>query len=463
MGLIGFWHSKFVCMQGEYMNSMEKIGLHVPAILLPKQHVDMTRWSVVACDQYTSEKPYWKSLDTLVGDAPSTLRLILPEVYLEEDDIQERILQTQNKMKEYLEADIFTEHNGFLLLERQLPSGGSEDTCPARYGLMVALDLEQYDYSPGSQSLIRATEGTILDRLPPRMNIRRGAPLELPHILVLIDDPHMTVIEPFAAIKQHLSRLYDFDLNKNGGHISGYLLDQPIHQQQVAHALGELASPDSFYAKYPVEPDFHKVLLYAMGDGNHSLATAKAIWEELKPTVGMQHPARYALVEIENIHSPALTFEAIHRLVSEPHTNFLTAFQSFTPHTQTPSKTYESLIEYVKRETPDNRQRFGFLSNHEYMGIEIQEPTKNLAVGTLQDFLDQWKEQGGFDSIDYIHGDDVLDKLAQKSGNLGFYLPAMKKSELFTTVILDGALPRKTFSMGEAHEKRYYLECRKLF
>jgi hypothetical protein len=463
MDLIGHQDRKDFCVQGECMNSMEKIGLQVPTILLPKQRVDMTRWSVVACDQYTSEKQYWESLDNLVGDAPSTLRMILPEVYLEEEDIQERILQTQKKMKEYLEADIFVEHGGFLLVERRLPSTGAEDANPARYGLIVALDLEQYDYSPGSQSLIRATEGTILDRLPPRMNIRRGAPLELPHILVLIDDPHMTVIEPFAAVKQHLSLMYDFDLNKNGGHICSYLLDQPVHQQQVAHALGELASPDSFYAKYPVEPELHKVLLYAMGDGNHSLATAKAIWEELKPTVGMHHPARYALVEIENIHSPALTFEAIHRLVSEPRANFLAAFQSFTTHTQTPFKTYESLIEYVKQETPDSKQRFGFLSNNEYMGIEIEEPTKNLAVGTLQDFLDQWKESGGFDTIDYIHGDDVLDNLAQKSNNIGFYLPAMKKSELFTTVILDGALPRKTFSMGEAHEKRYYLECRKLF
>jgi hypothetical protein len=463
MGLIGFQHSKVFDSQGVSMNSMEKIGLHVPSILLPKQDVDMTRWSVVACDQYTSEKQYWESLDTLIGNAPSTLRMILPEVYLEDQDIKERILQTQKKMKEYLEADLFDEHQGFLLVERQLPSAAGDDIHPARYGLIVALDLEQYDYSPGSQSLIRATEGTILDRLPPRMNIRRGAPMELPHILVLIDDPHMTVIEPFAAVKQHLSQVYDFDLNKNGGHITGYLLDQSVQQQQVAHALGELASPESFYAKYPVEPNHFKVLLYAMGDGNHSLATAKAIWEKLKPTVGMHHPARYALVEIENIHSPALTFEAIHRLITEPRNNFLTAFQSFTPHTQTPFDSYESLIAYVKQETPDNKQRFGFLSNHEYVGIEIQETTKNLAIGTLQDFLDQWKEQGGFNTIDYIHGDDVLDELAQKTNNLGFYLPAMKKSELFTTVILDGALPRKTFSMGEAHEKRYYLECRKLF
>jgi hypothetical protein len=462
MGLISFQHSKVFFAQGVCMNSMEKIGLHVPSILLPKQDVDMTRWSVVACDQYTSEKQYWESLDTLVGDAPSTLRMILPEVYLEEEDNKERILQTQKKMKEYLEVDLFDEHQGFLLVERQLPAVKGEENQPARYGLIVALDLEQYDYSSGSQSLIRATEGTILERLPPRMNIRRGAPLELPHILVLIDDPHMTVIEPFAAVKQHLAQMYDFYLNKNGGHISGYLLDQPIQHQQVTHALGELASPDSFYAKYPVEPDLHKVLLYAMGDGNHSLATAKAIWEELKPTVDMHHPARYALVELENIHSPALTFEAIHRLITEPRENFLTAFQSFTPHTQTPFDNYDTLIEYLIQETPDNKQRFGFLSHHEYIGIEIQEPTKNLAVGTLQEFLDQWKKQGGFDAIDYIHGDDVLDELAQKPKNLGFYLPAMKKSELFTTVILDGALPRKTFSMGEAHEKRYYLECRKL-
>lgn len=445
------------------MKSFEKIGVQVPTILLPKHHIDMTRWSVVACDQYTSEKEYWESLETLIADAPSTLRMILPEVYLEEQDIQDRILQTQKKMNEYLEADLFDEHQGFLLVERQLPSVEEGGACPARYGLIVALDLEQYDYSPGSQSLIRATEGTILDRLPPRMNIRRGAPLELPHILVLIDDPHMTVIEPLAAVKQHLSLVYDFDLNNNGGHISGYLLDQPIHQQQVANSLGELASPAAFYTKYPVEAGQHKVLLYAMGDGNHSLATAKAIWEELKPTVGMDHPARYAMVELENIHSPALTFEPIHRLITEPRGNFLTAFQSFTSYTKTPFEAFESLIAYVKEETPDNRQRFGFLSHQEYIGIEIQKPTKNLTVGTLQDFLDRWKENGGFDTIDYIHGDDVLDILAQTPGHLGFYLPAMKKNELFPTVIVDGALPRKTFSMGEAHEKRYYLECRKLF
>jgi len=386
----------------------------------------MTRWSVVACDQFTSQKEYWESLDSLIGDAPSTLRMILPEVYLEEQDIKERIHQTQNKMQEYLETDIFDEHQGFLLVERQLPSVNGGDNPPARYGLITALNLEQYDFSPGSQSLIRATEGTILDRLPPRMNIRRGALLELPHILVLIDDPHMTVIEPFAAVKHHLSQVYDFSLNKNGGPIKGYLLDQPVHQQQVAHALGDLASPDSFYTKYPVRPELHKVLLYAMGDGNHSLATAKAIWEELKPTVGMHHPARYALVEIENIHSPALTFEAIHRLISEPREDFLTAFQSFTAHTQTFFESYESLMEYVKGEAPGNEQRFGFLTNDKYIGIELLEPNKNLAVGNLQDFLDQWKDNGGFATIDYIHGNDVLEKLAQTNGNVGFFLPAMK-------------------------------------
>ena len=287
------------------MKNYEKTGVQIPQVWLPRAGVDLHKWATIACDQFTSQPDYWQSVEALVGDAPSTLHLTFPEVYLERPDADARIQRIQSAMQQYLAQGLLTPHDGMVYVERRI--GGK-----LRRGLVLALDLEQYDYNKGSRSLIRSTEGTIVERLPPRMRIRQGAALELPHILVLIDDPACTVIEPLGAAKERLQPLYDFELMLDSGHLAGYLVNDAALEAQVIQALEALADPASFAQKYAVDAD-QAVLLFAMGDGNHSLATAKAIWNRIKAQVGMDHPARYALVEIENVHDEGLEFEPIHR------------------------------------------------------------------------------------------------------------------------------------------------------
>src|SRR5512140_4037464 len=286
------------------MKIINDIGIQIPQVYLPKAGTDLAKWAVVACDQFTSEPEYWAEVQKIIGDAPSTFHLTFPEVYLEKAGKDERIQSIQSTMRKYLDAGILEPRPGFVYVERTV--GGR-----TRRGLVIALDLERYDYNKGSSSLIRATEGTIVDRLPPRMKIREGAALELPHILVLIDDPKRTVIEAAQAAKSKLHKLYDVDLMLGSGHLTGYAVDDAL-QEKIIGALRQLADPQDFAAKYDLSGN-EPVLLFAMGDGNHSLATAKAVWEKLKPQVGMNHPARYALVEIENVHDEGLEFEPIHR------------------------------------------------------------------------------------------------------------------------------------------------------
>ncbi len=290
-------------------------------MLLPKTGIDLRKWAVIACDQFTSQPEYWSQVEQLVGDSPSTYNLILPEVYLGTPEEQKRLASTQSAMHSYLESGVLQPHEGLIYVERTV--GGK-----TRKGLMLCLDLEKYDYNRGSTSLIRATEGTILDRLPPRMRIREGALLELPHILVLIDDPAGTVIEPLCAAKSRLRPLYDFDLMLGSGHLAGYGVDDPALEAGVVQALTGLADPGCFQAKYGVGPE-KSVLLFAMGDGNHSLATAKAIWEKKKAQVGMDHPARYALVEIENVHDAGLDFEPIHRILFGVKSDVIQSMQGY--------------------------------------------------------------------------------------------------------------------------------------
>ena len=444
------------------MKNFADIGLQVPDLLLPTESIDTGKWAVVACDQFTSEPNYWSALTDYVGNAPSTLKMILPEVYLEDGSTQKRIKATQEVMKTYLNEGVFTPFEGFILVQRTLIDPHNPAQEINRYGLMVALDLEKYDFSKGSQSLIRATEGTIIDRLPPRMEIRRNAPVELPHILVLLDDPEETVIEPLVNKAASFDIAYDTELFGNGGHLKGYKVADESIQMQVVEALRQLAVPSTFAEKYGLDNGKFGTLLYAMGDGNHSLATAKAIWEETKTEVGMDHPARYALVELENIHCPALVFEPIHRFLEGVTADFITDFAETEKFETIDFSNMDQLKTYVNEIQTDGRQRFGVISSDGYQGISVITPSKNLPVGTLQTFLDQWGKQEAYETIDYVHGTEVIEKLAKEPGNLGFYLPAMEKSDLFKTVILDGSLPRKTFSMGEAHEKRFYLECRKI-
>ncbi len=437
------------------MHTYPDIGIQVGEILLPGPSVDLSRWAVIACDQFTSEPEYWQEVARIVGDAPSTFNLVLPEVFLGTPEETARVLRTQQSMRAYLEQGSLRSHQGMILVERSA-SGRT------RHGLMLALDLEAYDFHPGSQTLIRATEGTILDRLPPRIRIREGAPLELPHILVLIDDPQRTVIEPLVAQKSALPLLYDTDLMLGSGHLSGYDLSEPSIEAGVVSALRALADPRAFHDRYHLPAD-QGVLLFAMGDGNHSFATAKAIWERIKSQVGMQHPARYALVEIENIHDSGLEVEPIHRVLFDVQSDAFTALQGYFDGQVTRRACADSgeMIAQVKAYAGPG-QAVGLVTPQGAGLVALQRPTSNLPVGTLQPFLDDWLQQGGAGRIDYVHGDDVVCRLGAQPGQVGFYLAAMPKTDLFKTVLLDGALPRKTFSMGEAREKRFYFEARRI-
>ncbi|RPJ26131.1 MAG: DUF1015 domain-containing protein [Chloroflexi bacterium] len=437
------------------MKIVSDIGIQIPQVYLPKSGTDLTKWAVIACDQFTSQPEYWNEVEKIVDGAPSTLNLTFPEVYLEKPGGEARIQNIQASMRKYMDEGILQAHDGLVYVERAV--GGK-----TRRGIVLCLDLEAYDYNKGSSSLIRATEGTIVDRLPPRIKIREGAMLELPHILVLIDDPNRSVIEPLGTAKSKLEKLYDFDLMLESGHLAGYAVHQES-ENKVVDALCNLAKPETFAAKYGIDRA-QPVLLFAMGDGNHSLATAKAIWEKMKPQVGMDHPARYALVEIENVHDEGLEFEPIHRvLFSLKKDLFAELEKTFGKNlTYQPVASAQAMVKAVDT-AKGKKQMIGLVGGGKGFGvIEIAKASSNLPVGTLQPFLDVFLKEGGAEKIDYVHGEDVTVKLGSQPDNAGFYLPGMSKSDLFKTVILDGALPRKTFSMGEAREKRFYMEARKI-
>jgi hypothetical protein len=440
-----------------FQEKLAKVGIKAPAIMMPESGIDMKKWAVVACDQYTSEPEYWEEVASIASGSPSTNNLIFPESYLEDEDADERIIRIQNAMRQYLSDGILVEHEpSFFLVKRDT------GTSPSRWGLMAALDLEAYDYSRESTSLIRATEGTIVDRIPPRKKIRIGAPLELPHIMVLIDDPGETVIEPLVKIKNQFEKIYDFDLMKEGGHLTGFKVNSPAILEQVASALSVLGNPDRFEAKY----GNRDVLLYAMGDGNHSLATAKAVWEEIKTQNSnnpdlMNNPARWALVEIENIYDKGLIFEPIHRVLFNIDADaFLKTFDETGSVKFKSLNSTEEIMAAVS--VQDQTHRIGYVDADRSGVIEVSESEATIAAGTVQMVIDSWLKAHKESSVDYIHGDEVTVKLGKKPGNCGILLPALDKGDFFKTVIIDGALPRKTFSMGEAHEKRFYVESRKI-
>jgi hypothetical protein len=439
------------------MKIIPDLGIQIPEVHLPKTGTDLTKWAVIACDQFTSQPEYWNEVEKIVGDAPSTLKLTFPEVYLEKPGGEERIRNIQKTMRQYMDEGILQPHDGMVYVERTVDGR-------TRKGIVLALDLEAYDYNKGSSSLIRATEGTIVDRLPPRIKIREGATIELPHILVLIDDPNRSVIEPVGAAKSKLEKLYDFDLMFDSGHLAGYAVNQEF-ENQIVDVLRGLAQPDTFSAKYGIDKD-QPVLLFAMGDGNHSLATAKAIWEKIKSQVGMDHPARYALVEIENVHDEGLEFEPIHRVLFGLKKDLFAELEKTFGENfgYMPVANAEEMVRMVDSPQGPN-QVIGLIGggrSRTFGVIKIAHAASTLPVGTLQSFLDGFLQEGGAEKIDYVHGEDVTVKLGNQPGNAGFYLPGMSKSDLFKTVILDGALPRKTFSMGEAREKRFYMEARKI-
>ena len=424
---------------------LEAVGLKAADIMLPKKGTDLSKWAVVACDQYESEKEYWASASEIVGDAPSTLRVIFPECYLEDNDGDKRIADINASMKKYVDANLFDTYKESFFLVRRTCSGVS------RWGLMAALDLDRYSWEKGSKTLIRATEGTILSRIPPRKKIRKDAPLEIPHIMVLISDEKRSVIEPLAAKKDSLKSVYDVELMKNGGHLEAWLVNSDEDKENVCKAFEAINA--SLDASNP--------LLFAMGDGNHSFATAKSCWEDIKATLTPEqqksHPARFCLVELENIFDPGLVFEPIHRVFfNVPEDVFLKELKKNAESVSIEEVGCKNCI--AAKIKDQSEQRFGYCVAGKHAVVTLKNPAANIAAGTLQKVIDELVKAGY--NIGYIHGADVTDKQGTEKGNIGIFLPAIDKGTFFETIIKDGALPRKTFSMGEANEKRFYMECR---
>ncbi len=415
-------------------------------ILLPKfsdNQEKMKQWSVVACDQYTSEPDYWQEVEKITEGAYSTLRLTVPEIYLNDADIDERIKKTNETMKTYMAEDVFTEYkDSYIFVERTLANGVK------RLGIVGSVDLEEYDYTVGSQTKVRATEGTVVSRIPPRLKVRKDAPIELPHIMLLIDDATCDIIESNQNRVDEFEKLYDFELMQNSGKLAGYKLSKAA-ADELDEKLKKLADLTLFNEKYGVQKD--SPLVFAMGDGNHSLATAKTNYENLKQEIGEEKaknsPARYALCELVNLHDKSLVFEAIHRVIFN-------------------AKAEEFLAMLEKNYTVSygddaKGQSFLLVTKGETKKVTITDSKEYLTVATVQKNLDEFiKTNGG--EIDYIHGEDVVKNLCENESNFGIILEAMDKSDLYKSVILDGALPRKTFSMGDACDKRFYTEARKI-
>jgi hypothetical protein len=454
-------------IQQELRTRLAALGTAIPEILLPEPGTDLQKWAVIACDQFTQDRDFWARVKETAGNAPSALNLILPEIYLEDGDRGERTRRIRETMEAYLAGDTFAPaFTGCVYIERATPFH------PCRRGLVLAIDLDAYDWKAGARSLIRATEGTVPERLPPRVEIRRGAVLETPHILILIDDREDVLIPALGSRAKRAAPLYETPLMMGGGSISGWALDAEDDWAALADGLETLARLSR--TRYGTPEPF----LYAMGDGNHSLAAAKAVWDEYKAAHAddpdlASHPARWALAEVENLYDPGIAFEPIHRLLfgftAGETMDILSALPGFASR---PVSGWDELIRLVN--DPDAPQsRLGLISGTGCFLVETSAPP--VITESLQPLLDasirsHAAGQGnGAVSIDYIHGADELFRLTvgladiKPSVRTGILLPPVKKSGLFETVARSGPLPRKSFSLGEGIEKRYYLECRKLF
>lgn len=402
--------------------------VRVPRVLLPKEGVDLKKWAVIACDQFTSQGQYWQQLKDYCGET-SALNIIFPEYYLDKGDMEERIHSINSYMRRYLTEGVFREVNGLILTERVTSYGHK------RTGLLLALDLDEYDFTTGTLP-IRATEATVKERLPVRIRIRENAPLELPHVLILIDDESKSVIEPARASVTEADLLYSTELNMNGGSVKGYLLKDPA---PVLASLLSLASEERMLSRYGKKDPF----LFAVGDGNHSVATAKVMWESIKPSLTESereyHPARYVLAEVVNLYEDDLVFEAIHRVIFGVGEDFIQELAA--------SLSGEGHITLLYRD--------------KMYGVSVPRVAAE-AVKAVQTFIDSYIASHEGVSVDYIHGDKNLAEVAAAKDGVAIFMPVMEKSDLFPYVVKHGSLPRKTFSMGEAEEKRYYLECRSI-
>ena len=421
------------------IETFSSLGVAVPEILIPSAGVNLRKFAVIACDQFTSEPEYWDEVASLVGDAPSTLHCILPEIYLDESDVAERINSVQSTALNYV-SDGVLQNLGhcFILTERMLP-----DTS-LRHGLVVALDLEAYDFSPDSTSLVRATEKTILERLPPRVRIREGAAIELPHIMVMIDDAENVVFEYLNRIKKELPQVYDTDLMLGGGRISGYMLSNDTHFSEVARRLATLVEPERIRARYGTDTP----LLFPVGDGNHSLASARTYWQTLKEHgAPPDHPARYALVEVVNLHGSGMSFHPIHRLI-----------RSVKPHTLVHHLTLRGF-----RVAEPGASLHNDVCLHSAQETTLLHPPAHahLTVAAVDAVLSELADEHQNLSIDYVHDLDSLPRWMAESAVL-LEMPSIDPHDIVPTVVSDGALPRKAFSIGAARDKRYYLEARRI-
>jgi uncharacterized protein (DUF1015 family) len=439
------------------MKKFEALGIQVPEILLPEA-IDLKSWSVIACDQYTQNREYWKKAAEAAQGRQSTLNLILPEVYLDDSDKEQRVAQIKKTMQDYLAGSVFAPPlQNFIYVERKTAYGR------VRHGLIIAVDLETYEWKPFSTSLIRATEATIPARIPPRKEIRNGAPLELPHIMLLVNDPEHSLVERTgSAVKEDgESPVYDGKLMLNGGSITGWAVPEK-RNADILSALNRIAEANT--------TDDGSVFLFAVGDGNHSLATAKAVWDEYKATLSqaerLTSRVRYALAEVVNIYDTGLTFEPIHRVLFGADTpSLVAALKTELGGSVRECSSAAELEAAVKKSAAS----FGFVySSAGTMSYTLLEtPVTELAVARFQPVVDEYirKENscGKNISIDYIHGSGEVFKLGAKPDTTGIFLPPVDKDSFFNTINTRGPLPRKSFSMGEADEKRFYLECRKLF
>ena len=444
------------------------IGLSAPRVLLPRPEVSLEEWAVIACDQHTSNPEYWEEAARLVGNRPSTLRLVFPEAFLEAPGRGGRIRAIHDHMESYLREGVLRPlEPGFVLVDRSTPHAAS------RKGLVAALDLERYSYAPGASTLIRTTEGTDPGRLPPRVEVRRGAVLEVPHILVLIDDPEATVIEPL--FERPLPLLYDTELMLGGGRVRGWRVTGEEAIQQVAGALARLAAPEAIAGRYGLEDGLPA--LYAMGDGNHSFAAARQVWDGIReraggPEAAAGHPSRHALVELVNLHDPGLRFEPIHRVLfgvdgDELAREMETFFRGQGSRTRIDA--FDSPGSWRRaREDLGSRglHHLPFVAGREngpprWGIVVVHDPRHDLEAASLDAFLTDLGARRGL-GLDYIHGEQEVTELGSRPGNAGLLSRSIDKGALFRTVLRGGPLPRKSFSLGEAEEKRYYMECRRL-
>jgi len=432
----------------KYTNELKKLGIGLPEILLPRKGVDLEKWPVVACDQFTSEPEYWEDVSKIVGDNPSTLNLIFPEAYLEDGADEERISLIHKTMDGYLDSGVFEKaQEGAYVVVRHLPGK------PSRTGLMINIDLESYDYTPRSTSPIRPTEGTIVSRIPARKRIRTGAPVELPHVMVLLDDPDRTVIEPLADAARGSEPVYSIPLMKNGGSIDTYCVHSPDHLQKLVEAFKKLADVESFKARYGSDNPFY----IAIGDGNHSLASAKAYWEDLKTSLSQaelaDHPARFAMVEAVNLYDEGISFEPIHRLFFDVKPSDL--LESFT---MAEGVEFKKLPLQSGVETPGAGE-IGFISSGESGIICFSKASASETIASAQKIIDSYLASSDC-RIDFVHDLDRVTELGSISGNACCIMPKLKKEEFFGFIVKNGSYPRKSFSMGESNEKRYYMEAR---